>query len=93
VHHDEIKFLLPALALVPGAKRTSYSSHTSSAYSKSFHSISVARLKRPAGTADWWEHASHQGIHAHGVEIGTLGSLRPDSTVLHRVLLSIGHEN
>ncbi|KAG2740792.1 hypothetical protein P692DRAFT_201810728 [Suillus brevipes Sb2] len=33
----------------------------------------VAHLKRPAGTADWWGHASHQGICAPRDATGTLG--------------------
>ncbi|KAG2743248.1 hypothetical protein P692DRAFT_201182464 [Suillus brevipes Sb2] len=39
----------------------------------SSHHHRAARLKRPAGTADWWGYASHQGIRAPRDAMGTLG--------------------
>jgi len=35
--------------------------HQSRAYIKSSHLHRRARLKQPAGTADWWGYAPHQG--------------------------------
>ncbi|KAG1785278.1 uncharacterized protein HD556DRAFT_1314396 [Suillus plorans] len=37
------------------------------------HLRQVARLKRPAGTADRWEYASHRGIREPRDASGTLG--------------------
>jgi hypothetical protein len=40
---------------------------------KSSHLNWIARQKQPAGTADWWEYAPHQGIRGFRDALGTLG--------------------
>ncbi|KAG1790855.1 uncharacterized protein HD556DRAFT_1310391 [Suillus plorans] len=53
----------------------------------------VARLKQPAGTADWWECASHQDIREPRDVLGTPGSPRLDTRaqVLQRAWSANSH--